>query len=151
MTDGRDRRTSAPMVDLTFPPIMFASSPSTSRTSSSTPSGGSMARNFAANWHACDRLHSKETAPFQAPSRYTADVTRSFDVYDESSEAWTSMPSIVEKMDCTICTTSSKFSSVFISSFTWRRKRSHLQFCVVQNIRRGPESSRPRQEEAIHL
>ena len=59
---------------LRLPPIMFASSPRTSRTTSSTVAGACLpgppiARKRAVNWQACRRLHSSNTAPHQSPAR----------------------------------------------------------------------------------
>src|SRR5271157_645191 len=75
--EGMESRIPGVNTHFRLPPIMLASSPSTSRTTSSTVSGGSMERKRPAKRQAWRRSHSSSTAPFQSPVRWRADVKRS--------------------------------------------------------------------------
>src|ERR1017187_2851111 len=104
-----------------LPPIILTSSPSTSRTTSSTLSGGSIARKRPANWQACLRSHSSSTAPFQSPAMWTAAVRRSPLGNQGVPYLPTSRPSMVANTGSTICASSSgsisMLNSVGISVF----------------------------------
>src|ERR1039458_1458842 len=89
-----------------LPPIMLASSPSTSRTTSSTVSGGSMVRKRPAKRQACPRSHSTSTAPFQSPARWTKDVNRSPLENQGVSLSLACRPNMASKTDTTICASS---------------------------------------------
>src|ERR1039458_558732 len=86
-----------------LPPIMLASSPSTSRTTSSTVPGGSMERKRPAKRQAWRRSHSSSTAPFQSPARWRADVNRSPLGNHGVPHSATSRLIMVANTDSTIC------------------------------------------------
>src|SRR5471030_3208743 len=105
--------------DFMLPPIMFTSSPSTSRTTSSTLSGGFMERKWPANRQAWRRSHSSSTAPLQTPDRWTVAVRRSSLGNQGVPPSVASRFSMVSNTDSTICDnwlgSNSMLSSVGIS------------------------------------
>src|ERR1035441_10531814 len=101
--EGMESRIPGVNTHFKLPPIMLASSPSTSRTTSSGVSGGSMERKRPAKRQACSRSHSRSTAPFQSPARWRADVNR-FPPGNHGVPPWpTSRLIMVANTDSAIC------------------------------------------------
>src|SRR5664279_3096328 len=98
--------------DFRLPPIMLASSPSMSRTTSSTVAGGSIERKRPANWQAWPQSHSSSTTPFHSPARWTAAVSRSSPGNQGVPHSPTSRFSMAANTDSTIC--ASSLGSIFI-------------------------------------
>src|ERR1017187_6908411 len=101
--EGMERRIPGVNTHFRLPPIMLASSPSRSRTTSSTVSGGSMERKRPAKRQAWRRSHSSSTAPFQSPARWRADVSRSPLGNHGVPHSETSRLIMVSNTDSTIC------------------------------------------------
>src|ERR1039458_198327 len=101
--EGMESRIPGVNTHFRLPPIMLASSPSTSRTTSSTVPGGSVERKRPAKRQAWPRSHSSSTAPFQSPARWRADVNRSPLGNHGVPHSATSRLIMVANTDSTIC------------------------------------------------
>src|ERR1017187_6629235 len=101
--EGMESRIPGVNTHFRLPPIMLASSPSTSRTTSSTVPGGSVERKRPAKRQAWPRSHSSSTPPFHSPAKWRADVNRSPLGNHGVPHSATSRLIMVANTDSTIC------------------------------------------------